>query len=71
MPLLMKYPAPFLPVRHPTPEELDNCPVFDLRLTDQWAPELLDEMNTSVIEHHPCIDTTISCLFHLFLFIVF
>lgn len=57
LPLLMKFPISFLPVRRPTPEELDNCPIFDLTSTDQWAPELLEDMNVSAMSHHPSFET--------------
>ena len=58
LPLLMKFPVSFLPVRRPTPEELDNCPILDLTSTDQWSPELFDDMTCNAMKAHPSYSMT-------------
>ena len=50
LPLQMKFPISYLPVRRPTSEELDTCQILTLTSTDQWAPELFETMNCNALQ---------------------
>ena len=55
LPLSLKFPTSFLPVRRPSQEELDNCMTLELTSSDHWAPELFDKVAMSAIVE-PVID---------------
>ena len=48
LPLLSNFPISFLPVRHPSPTELDTCPTLSLTSTDEWDTSLFQDMNKGI-----------------------
>ena len=48
LPLLSNFPISFLPVRHPSPTELNEYPTLSLTSADEWDTSLFQDINKGI-----------------------
>ena len=52
IPLQLKFPISYLPVRRPSREELDNCPILCLTSADEWDTSLFEDVDRGIYSLH-------------------
>ena len=49
LPLQMHGPISYLPVRYPSNEEMEFCPMLDLTSQDEWDPTCIETLENGII----------------------